>query len=73
MNKDQQVPEYQQAEKSAMEHRRKKYVSIRQISIYKFCLIPHPHCPQMTRRKDHCMTHLIQVQGIFLNQTSDVI
>ena len=62
MNKEQQVPEYQEATKAAMEHVKGKNVSIRHRNILSFRLIPCPNFPHMTWRK-HCrMTRLIQVQ-----------
>ena len=67
MNKEQQVPEYQQAEKPQRNTQRKKYVSIRQENISKFRLIPCPLRHQINRWKHLRMTHLIQVQG--KNQT----
>ena len=63
MNKDQKVPEYQQAAKSVMEHAKVNNVSIRNIDILKFRLIPRPRRPQMTRQKHHRKNNLIQVQG----------
>ena len=63
MNKDQQVPEDQQAAKLQWNTQRNKNMSIRHINILKFRLIHRPHCSQTTRQK-HCqMTYLIPVQG----------
>ena len=63
MNKEQQVPEYQQAAKPQWNTRRKNNVSIRHENISKFRLIPRPHSHQMTLWKHHWMNHLIQVQS----------
>ena len=63
MNKEQQVPEDQQAAKPAMKHARNKNVSIRHKNTSKFSLIPHPLRHQMTCWKYLRMTHLIRVQG----------
>ena len=49
VNKEQQVPEYQQPAKPQRNTRSNKNVSIRHENISKFRLIPHPHRHQMTR------------------------
>ena len=59
VNKEQQVPEEQQAENSQWNTQRNKNISIRHRNILKFCLIPCPRHPQMTIRKHRWMTHLV--------------
>ena len=61
MNREQQVPEYQQAEKLQWNMQRNKNLSIWHYNISKFCMIPHPLRHQMTRWKHRRMTHMIQV------------
>ena len=68
MNKDQQVPEDQQAAKPQWNTQINKNVSIRHDNISKYCLIHHPRRHQITSCKYRRMTRLIQVQG--KNQTS---
>ena len=68
MNKNQQVPEYQQAAKSQFNMQSNNNVSVRHDNISKFRLIPRPLCHHTTRWKHRRMTNLIQVQG--KNQTS---
>ena len=68
MNKEQQVPEDQQAVKMQWKTRRNKNISIRHKNISKFYLIPFPHHYQMACWKHRQMNHMIQVQGN--NQTS---
>ena len=63
INKEQQVPEDQQAAKPQWNTQRNKHVSIWHENIMKFRLIPCPRHPQTTRRKHFRMTHLIQVHG----------
>ena len=62
MNKEQQVPEDQQAGNPQCNTLSNKNVSIRHDNISKLCLIPRPHPHQMTNWKRRQMTHLIQVQ-----------
>ena len=68
MNKEQQVPEYQQATNPQWNTRRNKNVSISQENISNFRLVPRPYCHQIICWKHRQMTHLIQVQ--VKNQTS---
>ena len=63
INKEQQVPEDQQAAKPQWNTQKKNNVSIRHRNILKFRLIPCPRRPQMTCRKHRRTNNLIQVKG----------
>ena len=63
MNNEQHVCEYQQAAKPQWNTRRNKNVSIRHENISNFFLIPRPHRHQMTRWKNHRMTHMISYKA----------
>ena len=52
-----------------MKHAKEKNVPIWHRNLLKFCQIPRPHPPYMTRQKHRQMTHIIQVKGK-INQTS---
>ena len=68
MNKEQQVPEYQQSTNPQCNTQRNKNVSIQHDNILKLRLITCPLRHQVTRSKHCWMTHMMQVQG--KNQTS---
>ena len=63
MNKEQQIPEDQQATKSAMEHTKEQECVHTAQKYIEICLIPRPHCPHMTRQNYIWKTRMIQVQG----------
>ena len=72
MNREQQVPEYQQAEKLQWNMRRNNNVSMQHENISKFRLITFAHRHQMTRQKHRRMTNLIRYKAK-TNQALDIL